>query len=49
MGVGDKMDAGMDRLKGKTKEAVGKATDDDEKVVEGKTDQAKGDWADPVF
>lgn len=37
------MSAGMDKLKGKAEEAVGKMTGDDQKVAEGKTDQAKGD------
>lgn len=43
MGASDKMSAGMDKLQGKAKEAVGKMTGDDEKVAEGKGDQAKGD------
>jgi uncharacterized protein YjbJ (UPF0337 family) len=37
------MSAGMDKLQGKAKEAVGKVTGDDEKVAEGKADQVKGD------
>ena len=43
MSAKDKMSAGMDDLKGKAKEAVGKATNDDSKVAEGKVDQAKAD------
>ncbi|MGG8405988.1 CsbD family protein [Streptomyces sp. 12297] len=33
---------GMDKAKGKAKEAVGKATDDHRLTAEGKMDQAKG-------
>lgn len=43
MGMGDKFEAGMDKAKGKAKEAVGKATDNTEMVVEGKLDQAEGE------
>ena len=43
MGASDKMENAAEDLKGKTKEAVGKATGDDEKVAEGKGDQAKSD------
>ncbi len=39
----DKMDAAIDKAKGKIKEGVGKLTDDDRTVAEGKVDQAKGD------
>lgn len=42
MGASDKMEAGMDKAKGKAKEAYGKVANDDEKIVEGKLDQAKG-------
>ncbi len=38
MSLGDK----AEELKGKGKEAAGRATDDDELQAEGKTDQAKG-------
>jgi len=40
MGAGDKFEAGLDKAKGKLEEAVGKATNDDSKVAEGKADQA---------
>lgn len=43
MSVGDKMDAAMDKAKGKVKEGVGKMTDNERLVAEGKVDQAKGD------
>lgn len=43
MSASDKLSAGMDKAKGKTKEALGNVTGDDEKVAEGKADQAKGD------
>lgn len=43
MGASEKFSAGMDDLKGKTKESVGKATDNDSMVAEGKLDQAKAD------
>ncbi|MET9463795.1 CsbD family protein [Streptomyces sp. NPDC006544] len=33
---------GMDKIKGKAKEAVGKATGNDRMKAEGKMDQAKG-------
>lgn len=33
---------GMDKIKGKAKEAAGKATDSDRMKAEGKMDQAKG-------
>ena len=35
MGVGDKLSAGLDKLKGKAEEAVGKATGDEKLVAEG--------------
>lgn len=41
--AGDKMSAGMDKAKGKIKEAAGKVTDDERLEAEGKLDQAKGD------
>lgn len=48
MGLGDKFDAAKDKVKGKTKETVGKATDDKSMVVEGKADQVKGTVKDKV-
>ncbi|AIX99929.1 hypothetical protein ART_0331 [Arthrobacter sp. PAMC 25486] len=42
MGVADKFDAAKDKVTGKIKETVGKATDDKSQVLEGKLDQAKG-------
>lgn len=42
MGAGDKFEAGMDKAKGKVKESVGEATNNEEMVAEGKMDQAKG-------
>lgn len=46
MGLEDKFDAAGDKLKGKLDEAVGKATDDDSKVLKGKVEQAKGSLKD---
>jgi len=43
VGLDDKISAAADKAKGNAKEAVGKATNDDEKVAEGKADQTKGD------
>jgi uncharacterized protein YjbJ (UPF0337 family) len=43
MGASEKMDAGMDKLKGKAKEAAGHVTDNEKLVAEGHADQAKGD------
>lgn len=43
MSAGDKMDAAMDKAKGKIKEGVGKMTDNERLTAEGKVDQAKGD------
>ena len=43
MSASDKLSAGMDKAKGKAKEALGNVTGDEEKVAEGKADQAKGD------
>ncbi|HJT04890.1 MAG TPA: CsbD family protein [Pseudonocardiaceae bacterium] len=42
MGLGDKIDNKAEELKGKGKEAVGDATDDDQLKAEGQLDQAKG-------
>ena len=41
MGIGDDMKNTAQDLAGKAKEAVGKATDNDKLVVEGKADQAQ--------
>lgn len=43
MGVGDKISAGADKLKGKTQEAAGNLTDDDELKLKGKGNQVKGE------
>lgn len=43
MGIGDKIRHGAEDLTGKAKEGVGKATDNDELVAEGKADQTKAD------
>lgn len=43
MSAGDKMEAGMDKAKGKIKEGVGKMTDNEKLEAEGKLDQVKGD------
>jgi uncharacterized protein YjbJ (UPF0337 family) len=42
MGVENKAKAAADKVAGSAKEATGKATDNDELIAEGKTDQAKG-------
>ncbi|SES43422.1 CsbD family protein [Lentzea albida] len=42
MGTDDKFDAKADQVKGKVKEGVGDATDDQGLENEGKADQAKG-------
>ncbi|SDM16383.1 CsbD-like [Lentzea albidocapillata subsp. violacea] len=42
MGTDDKFDAKADQLKGKVKEGVGDATDDQGLQAEGQTDQSKG-------
>jgi uncharacterized protein YjbJ (UPF0337 family) len=47
MGVGDKFEA-ADKIKGHAKEAVGKVTDNDKLVAEGKADQVKGQAKDAV-
>ncbi|MBT0994492.1 CsbD family protein [Cellulomonas sp. DKR-3] len=39
MGVGDKIEHGAEELKGKVKEGVGKATDDERLQAEGQADQ----------
>lgn len=48
MGLGEKFDAAKDKVTGKAKETVGKATDDNSMVVEGKADQVKGTVKDNV-
>ncbi|HEU5004004.1 MAG TPA: CsbD family protein [Actinomycetota bacterium] len=42
MGLEDKAEAGIDKAKGKAKEAIGKTTDDRSMEAEGHIDQAKG-------
>ncbi|WP_030776465.1 CsbD family protein [Streptomyces sp. NRRL S-920] len=44
--MGDK--GGMDKLKGKAKEMAGKATGDDRREAEGRTDRAKGEAKDAM-
>lgn len=43
MSASDKFEAGMDKAKGHAKETVGKVTDNERMVAEGKADQVKGD------
>ncbi|MGV8851543.1 MAG: CsbD family protein [Rhodoglobus sp.] len=43
MSASDKIENSAEDLKGKTKEAAGKATDNEELEAEGKTDQTKAD------
>lgn len=43
MSASDKIENEAEDLKGKGKEAVGHATNDDSKVAEGKADQTKAD------
>ena len=43
MGVDDRMENTAEDLKGKTKEAAGKVTDNERLEAEGKMDQAKAD------
>jgi uncharacterized protein YjbJ (UPF0337 family) len=42
MGLSDKIDNQAEETKGKVKEGVGKATDDEQLEAEGKTDHASG-------
>ncbi|WP_029150567.1 CsbD family protein [Microbacterium indicum] len=42
MSAGDKIKAAAEKAAGHVKETVGKATDNDDLVAEGKADQAKG-------
>ena len=44
MGLGDKIENAMDHLKGKAKEAAGKAKDDESLETEGKADQTVADF-----
>lgn len=44
----DRAEAGMDKVKGSTKEAVGKMTDNERLEAEGKADKAKGHVKDAV-
>ncbi len=46
MGLDDKLGNAAEDAKGKAKEAVGGATDDEELERQGKTDQAKADLKD---
>jgi uncharacterized protein YjbJ (UPF0337 family) len=43
MSAGDKIENAAEDLAGKAKEGVGKATDNDKLVAEGKADQTKSD------
>lgn len=43
MGLDDKIDNKTDDLRGKAKEAVGRATDDEELEAQGRGDQATSD------
>lgn len=43
MGLDDKIQAGAEDLKGKAKEATGKATDNERLEAEGESDQTKAD------
>lgn len=43
MGLGDKMKNAAEKATGKTKEATGKATDNERLEAEGKGDQTKAD------
>ena len=43
MGLDDKIDNKAEDLRGKAKEAVGRATDDEELEAQGRTDQSKSD------
>ncbi len=46
MGLDDKVENKTDDLKGKAKEATGRATDDEDMKAEGKTDQTKSSLKD---
>ncbi|MCH1866911.1 CsbD family protein [Nocardioides sp. CFH 31398] len=43
MGIGDKIQNAAEDLKGKAKEAIGDAKNDDQLKAEGKADQTKAD------
>ena len=43
MGIGDKISNAAEDAKGNAKEGVGKATNNDSQVAEGKADQASAD------
>lgn len=43
MGLDDKIDNKTDELRGKAKEGIGRATDDEELEAQGRGDQAKSD------
>ncbi|WP_262003513.1 CsbD family protein [Microbacterium sp. Mcb102] len=46
MGAEDKIKAAAEKVAGKAKEAVGKVTNDDKLIAEGKAEQAKGEIRD---
>lgn len=46
MGLDDKIENAAERLGGQSKEAAGKATDNESLEAEGKTDQSKADLKD---
>ncbi|GLB67940.1 CsbD family protein [Arthrobacter crystallopoietes] len=46
MGLDDKIENAAERLGGQSKEAAGKATDNERLEAEGKTDQSKADLKD---
>ena len=48
MGVDDRIENTAEDLKGKTKEAAGKVTDNERLEAEGKMDQAKADMKNTV-
>lgn len=43
MGASEKIDASLNKLKGKAKESACHLSDNDEMIAEGKADQARGD------
>ncbi|MFK4761799.1 CsbD family protein [Microbacterium sp. ZW T5_45] len=48
MGIGDDIKNGAEKLGGKIKEGVGKATDNEELETEGRADQTKADAKEAV-
>lgn len=48
MSAADKIKAAADKVSGEIKETVGKATDNDKLIAEGKADKAKGHVKDAV-